>query len=130
MKKLLRLLGLNKRPKTPPPPKSSTGLKHLNPRLDLAAFKNDPGLVTNASELFHTALYQKMMTVAYNHRPRGYPQRGQPVNKTQALIELGRMQGYEDCLTVFEAMTWTVPSDEVTNQTPWDYDNLETETNQ
>jgi hypothetical protein len=130
MKKLLRLLGLNKRPKLPPQPKPSIGLKHLNPELDLAAFRAEPGLVVSAKELYHTALFQKMRTVVHNHRPRGFPARGQALNDTQANIELGRMLGYEDCLSVLDAMTWAVQADETTNQTPWDYNDNETEETQ
>ena len=49
-------------------------------------------------------LFQKMLLVILNQRPINSAPRGFPINDNQTAVELGRLQGYEDCFQVLNIM--------------------------
>lgn len=59
------------------------------------------GLWREISAEFKKPIFQHVLTILVHHRPRGFPMRGQQVSDTQAAIELGRVEGYNNCLDLF-----------------------------
>lgn len=62
-----------------------------------------------ARRLFADRTFQDIFSLLTNHRPQGYPVRGQDVSDTQALIELGRIEGYNDCLRLIVSLAQLPP---------------------
>jgi len=83
-----------------------------------AEFKSNPGLVSMAESFRRSALGGHIFAALHNGVPYGYPQRGLEVNPTTAAIELGRVQGYMDCLQLFHSLC-IVP--EMPKEVPQDY---------
>jgi hypothetical protein len=80
----------------------------------LDQWQSSPDLVNGWKKLESEDLYRHGMSVLYNNIPSGYPARGQTVNDTMANIELGRYQGYMDCMNLLQALSFDSPkSDEV-----------------
>ena len=48
--------------------------------------------------------FQKMLMVLLNQRPINSAPRGYPLTPEMVAIELGRLQGYEDCFSVLNTM--------------------------
>lgn len=75
-------------------------------------------MVLHAQEWQRSALGGHMMAVLHNSIPYGYPMRGSEVSPTAAALELGRMQGYMDCLNLLNAICTPQPTQ---NEVPQDY---------
>jgi hypothetical protein len=88
--------------------------------LTLDRWQQDPALLewARTSEQFAGVL-----SVVQNAQPSGWPIRGHPVTDIQCAVELGRKEGYADCMTVLLALrTFPMP---VTQEVPIDYDDTE-----
>jgi len=85
----------------------------------VATWRKNDVLVKNFAEFQREALYQHILSVLLNGIPSGYPQRGNVINETMAAVELGRMQGYLDCLNLFQSLSRTTPEPV---EVPQDYD--------
>ena len=53
------------------------------------------------------------MSALINAVPKGYPLRGEAVNDTAANIELGRIQGFMDCMATLQILGEEFQKDEV-----------------
>lgn len=62
------------------------------------------GMPGAAKALFGEETFRHIYAVLYNSIPSGYPGRGVVVNDTTANIELGRIQGYLDCLNLLQSL--------------------------
>jgi hypothetical protein len=62
----------------------------------------------NLSVQFEKMMEEKLLayaiSVLINQIPSGFPLRGQKVNDTQANIELGRINGYLECLHLLQSL--------------------------
>ena len=81
-------------------------------------FRANESLVTLASEFRRSALGGHFFAALHNGVPYGYPERGKEMNPTTAAIELGRVQGYMDCLQLLHLLC-TVPPKQI--DIPQDY---------
>ena len=57
-----------------------------------------------ARALGQDPMFQKMLMVLLNQRPINSAPRGYPMTQEMCAIELGRMQGYEDCFALLNLM--------------------------
>lgn len=57
-----------------------------------------------------------MMAAVHNGIPSGYPMRGQPTDPTTAAVELGRIQGYMDCLNLLQLLCTPIPQHKEVDQ--------------
>lgn len=78
----------------------------------LGKWQASPHLAEQAQQLFHEELFRHIMAVLVNSIPSGYPARGAVVNDTTANIELGRIQGYLDCLNLLNSLATPVRTHE------------------
>jgi hypothetical protein len=102
-------------------------ITHILPRGEtILSWRSDDAKVDAARTLWKNELFRQVYATVTANRPRGYPQRGAAIDQTQALIEFGRMQGYEDCLRVFEVLTEPVQRPENIEVT-WGVDEEETQ---
>ena len=67
-------------------------------------FRSNPGMVNLAQEWQRSGLGRNIMAALHNGMPYGFPMRGSDVNSTTAAIELGRVQGYMDCLNLLNLL--------------------------
>lgn len=72
-----------------------------------------------ARSLFVTPAWQSAWSVLCDGIPRGFPVRGAVLTSEQAALELGRIQGYWDCLETLRALTRMAPKP--TAEIPQDY---------
>lgn len=49
-------------------------------------------------------IWQHAVTILVASRPRGFPMRGQNITDTQAALELGRVEGYNNCLDLLQSL--------------------------
>lgn len=75
----------------------------MNDPLDI--FRANPKRVASARHWIKSRLGTEMVRVLEAKVPQGFPIRGQAVTDTQTNIELGRIEGYRDCLRVLMAMS-------------------------
>lgn len=69
--------------------------------MTLERWQKDDGLVNwarGSDEFAYT------LSVVHNQQPSGFPVRGQVITDTQCAVELGRKEGYADCLNVLLAL--------------------------
>jgi len=95
--------------------------------LTLADWHANPALVDSARELFDSALWRRMLGVAYNGLPLEYLRKA-GASPTDASRALGRIEGYVDCLNLFQSLgihaaesvempiTWGAVHDETTER--------------
>lgn len=76
----------------------------------LQEFIANPNLLGETQGFFATALGGHILAVLHNSAPSGYPMRGEKVTGEAALMELGRKEGYQDCLNIIYAMCKAVPA--------------------
>lgn len=74
----------------------------MNDPLDL--FRASPKRVASMRHWLKSKFGTEVLRVLEAKVPQGFPMRGQAVTDTQANIELGRVEGYRDCLRVLVAM--------------------------
>lgn len=79
-------------------------------------FRSNPGLVVMAESWRRSALGGHMMAAVHNGIPSGYPMRGQPTDPTTAAVELGRIQGYMDCLNLLQLLCTPIPQHKEVDQ--------------
>lgn len=72
-------------------------------------FRSNQGLVSLADEFRRSGLGGHIFAALHNGLPYGYPMRGQEANPTTASIELGRTQGYMDCLNLLHLLCTPQP---------------------
>jgi hypothetical protein len=94
------------------PPPSSLPRVPFPQGYTLNKWQSSPDLVAGWKNLAKEDLFRHGMSVLYNSIPSGYPARGQQVNDTMANIELGRYQGYMDCLNLLQALAFDAPKSE------------------
>lgn len=68
------------------------------------SWRSNPEYVKTAADLLATSLMKDILGVLYAEIPSNYPQRGTKITDTEACIELGRMQGYQDCLLLLQRL--------------------------
>jgi hypothetical protein len=71
--------------------------------MTLEKWRKETSNIAAARDLWKHPVFQDILSIARNAQPRGYPPRGVPINSTMAAVELGRCQGYLDCLGIIEA---------------------------
>jgi len=81
-------------------------------------FRSNPGLVKMTHDLFNGALGGHILAALHNGMPYGYPMRGNDLSPTAAAVELGRVQGYMDCLNLLNSLG-ELPN--IQNEIPQDY---------
>lgn len=72
--------------------------------MSLAQFQSVPSNVAEMRRIFKLEAMADALGVLREGTPRGYPIRGGEISQEQALIELGRKEGYYDCLDLLLAM--------------------------
>ncbi len=88
--------------------------------MTLERWQADDGLVNWAKQ---SPEYAYAISVVQNQAPSGFPIRGQVISDIQCAVELGRKEGYTDCLNVlFMLRQFPV---KVAEEIPADYDNTE-----
>lgn len=70
----------------------------------LVEWRLNKQLPGHLKKIFKEPTMQHAFSVLYNQIPSGFPLRGEQVNDTQAAIELGRMNGYMECLSLFKSL--------------------------
>jgi hypothetical protein len=92
------------------PPKKPSNAQPPHPaspiRSDLNMFRwrEQPQNTANLRRAFlEHGILKDWLSVAWAHIPRGGPPRSTPINDTEASIELGRVQGYMQCLDLLQA---------------------------
>lgn len=107
------------RPKIPPPAPVPFPVG-----MTLDKWLSNPDLAIRAKALFEDELTKMIFGVLQNSIPSGWPARGQVVNDTTANIELGRIQGYMDCLNLLNLLGTPAP---VRTEVPLDWNAEEEE---
>jgi hypothetical protein len=100
----------------------------IDPDLDMASFREDEPRVAKMRELWGSDTFQQVLIVLHNARPRGYPPRGHKADALEMALELGRIQGAEDMLTLLELLTKPLPKQAAIHATWANPDEPETET--
>ena len=100
----------------------------FDPDLDMASFREDEPSVAKMRELWGSDTFQRVLIVLHNSRPRGYPPRGHKADALEMALELGRIQGAEDMLTLLELLTKPLPKQTAIHATWANPDEPETET--
>lgn len=72
--------------------------------MNLRSWRSAPDRVGEYRQLLATPLFREIMAVLQSCIPYGYPLRGGEVTEVQGLIELGRVQGYQDCLYLLRSL--------------------------
>jgi len=94
-------------------------LKSASPKVpfprgyEVAEFRNNPALVQQFRDFLNSGLGGHVMAALINAVPKGYPLRGEAVNDTAANIELGRIQGFMDCMATLQILGEEFQKDEV-----------------
>jgi len=73
--------------------------------LSLEEWQSRAEAVSAFRKFLATTLGRDMVSVLYTQQPTGYPTRDREISDTHAAIELGRKEGYEDCLRIIRSMT-------------------------
>lgn len=71
----------------------------------LEEWRTNKELPGNLKKVFDEPIMRHVFAVLGNQIPSGFPLRGQDVNETQAAIELGRMNGYIECLSLLKSLS-------------------------
>jgi hypothetical protein len=66
--------------------------------MDLKTWRETPEFLSFARELWTKPEWQHALSALRNAAPSGYPIRGRTISETDAALELGRKEGYQDCL--------------------------------
>ena len=78
--------------------------------LTLAIWRQKPDLIGWVANLWNEPNFQGWLDVLRNEAPQGYPPRdGNAVDPIRAAVELGRKEGYQDCLNVMLLTTTAAP---------------------
>lgn len=72
--------------------------------LSLEWWFGQPANLAESQKLFETPLMRDIIDVLHSERPQGFPIRGYPVESVSAHVELGRVEGYNDCLRILLAL--------------------------
>ena len=83
---------------------------------NLITWRQHPVLSNQLAGAFREELFRHVLSVLYNSIPSGYPARGNTLNDTMANIELGRVQGYMDCLNLLQSLSITPTTTEPPEQ--------------
>lgn len=95
----MRFFGwLNKTPAVPV-------VRFLFTGMDLATWRAAPDLLSYARELWSQPNWQHALSALRNAAPSGYPIRGKMITDIEAAIELGRKEGYDDCMRALFSLT-------------------------
>lgn len=70
----------------------------------LVEWRTNKDLPGNLQKVFGEPIMGHVFAVLYNQIPNGYPLRGEALNETQAAVELGRMNGYIECLSLLKSL--------------------------
>jgi hypothetical protein len=81
-------------------PKPKVKVRFLFTGMDLFTWRNSPEYLAFARELWTKKEWQQALSAIRNAAPSGYPIRGRTISDVEAAIELGRKEGYQDCLNV------------------------------
>lgn len=92
--RLLARYGYNRTP--PPKPRFISVIARSG--MTLERWRADDDNVKEARSLFKDSRFNGVMSVLRSEIPQGFPARGMVINDTMASVELGRVQGYMDCL--------------------------------
>lgn len=70
----------------------------------LQEWRANTELSSHLKTIMDEAAMRHALSVLYNQIPSGFPLRGEPINETQAAVELGRQNGYLECLSLFKSL--------------------------
>jgi hypothetical protein len=100
--------------------KATVVARPIRHEMTLERWQADDGLVNWAKQ---SQEFAYVLSIALNHRPSGFPLRGQPVTEIQCGIELGRHEGYSDLENILLSLRqFPIKAAE---EIPADYDNTE-----
>ena len=91
--------------KTPPVPV----VRFLFTGMDLATWRAAPDLLDWARQLWTQPNWQQALSAIRNAAPSGFPIRGRAVTEIEAAIELGRKEGYQDCMNALFSLPLRLP---------------------
>jgi len=80
--------------------------------MTLHRWAQSPELIDEARRTMASPLFGHIFSVMYNAMPHGYPLRGQPATDIGVAIELGRKEGYADCLSLLRSLGHILPAPE------------------
>ena len=88
---MLNLLNWFKKPEKPV-------VKFIYTGMDLKTWRDTPEFLSFAREVWARVEWQHALSALKNAAPSGFPIRGRAITEVEGLIELGRKEGYQDCL--------------------------------
>lgn len=83
----------------------------------LEDWRTNKELPGHAKKIFEEPVMRYAFSVLYNQIPSGFPLRGQDVNETQAAVELGRVNGYIECLALLKSLAQSPEQNQEVEQT-------------
>ena len=90
-------------------PKPKAKVKFMFTGMDLLTWRNSPEYLAFARELWARPEWQHALSAIRNAAPSGYPIRGRTISEVEAGIELGRKEGYQDCLNAIFSLPIRAP---------------------
>lgn len=84
-------------------------VKFVYSGMDLEMWRKDPQLLAFARDLWGKVEWQHALSALKNAAPSGFPIRGKSITETEANIELGRKEGYQDCMNALFSLTVRAP---------------------
>ncbi len=88
---------------------SSSVIRFIFTGMDLKTWRERPELLAFARDLWTKPEWQQALSAIKNSAPSGYPIRGRAVSEIEAAIELGRKEGYQDCVNVIFSLPVRAP---------------------
>jgi hypothetical protein len=85
-------------------------------------FRQKKNLVDRMQKLWKDPFFKLVVSVLSNTSPRGYPPRGTGFTAEQALVELGRKEGYADAIDTLRIMAIQAQVVNTELETTWGVD--------
>lgn len=90
-------------------PPYKVAIKFAYTGMDLKTWRETPEFISFARELWARNEWQHALSALKNASPSGFPIRGRTISETDALIEFGRKEGYQDCLNALFSLPLRAP---------------------
>jgi hypothetical protein len=104
--------------------KKLTIIKMVFTGMDLKTWRETPEFLSFARDLWSKPQWQHALSALRNAAPSGYPLRGgraeRPISDIEAAIELGRKEGYQDCLNAVFSLAIRAPAAQVEVEADFD----------
>lgn len=78
----------------------------------LEDWRSNRELPSQFKRVLEEPVMRRAISVMFQHLPTGYPIRGEAINEIQAAVELGRINGYTECLSLFQSLAQSPASTE------------------